>query len=96
MRAPPVAGGGRRVSGSGQQMRKALVADEDAGHRNRKAFDDCFRTRKRPPLCSCCGTRNSLFAVRSRNFDHCHSLSSLYPPLAALASLPPSGRCASM
>ena len=37
---------------------------------------------------ACCGSRNFLFAIRSRNFDHCHSLSSLYLPLAALASLP--------
>ena len=38
---------------------------------------------------SCCGARNFLLAVRSRNFDRCHSLSSLYLPPAALASLPP-------
>ena len=43
----------------------------------------CGRT-----IVPCCGARNFLFAGRSRNFDRCHSLSSLLPPPAALASLP--------
>jgi len=37
---------------------------------------------------SCCGTQNFLFAIRSRNFDRCHSLPSLLPPPAAVGSLP--------
>jgi len=35
-----------------------------------------------------CGARNFLFADRSRNFDRCPSLGSLFPPQAALPSLP--------
>ena len=42
-----------------------------------------------PSPSSCCGTRNFLSAIRSRNFDRCHSLNSLILPQAALASLPP-------
>ena len=37
---------------------------------------------------SCCGARNFSFADRSQNFDRCHSLGSLIPPPAAVASLP--------
>ena len=41
-RPPPVAEEGREASGSGRQMRKALAADEDAGHRNRDKPIGCM------------------------------------------------------
>ncbi len=43
-----------------------------------------------------CGSRNSLFAIRSQNFDRCYSLASLDPPPAAVGSLPRRGGAAEL